>query len=107
MQLFNPERSAYYKAKKRELTRQKEESRVVQEDALFIKYYGMSAYLVLFPDAKDFGIDWHRAVLRELQKLEKKRMGQQLAGQRMAYASTKSKPISRAFRRLIMDMVKR
>ena len=106
MAIFNEERSNYYKAKKRELTRQKEENRVVEEDALFVFHYGMSAYLVLFPEAKEFGMNWHNQLLAELQRLKRKEMGQNLAGQSLAYASTKSKKSARHFKRMIKDLTK-
>jgi len=107
MIIFNEERSNYYKAKKRELQRISDESKVVQEDALFVHYYGMSAFLELFPEAKGFGISWHRELLRELQILEKKRLGNQLTGTSMAYAATQSKKGSRSFRRIIKDLIRR
>lgn len=107
MNIFNEERSNYYKAKKRELSRVNEETKVVAEDALFVHYYGMSAYLELFPEAKDFGIGWHRSLLVELQKLDKKKMGNYLSGTSMAYAATQSRKANRGFRRMIKDLIKR
>lgn len=107
MNIFNQERSNYYKAKKRELTRQSEENKVVAEDALFVHYYGMSAYLELFPEAKGFGIGWHRSLLVELQKLDKKRLGNELTGISMAYGANKSKKGNRTFRRMIKDLIKK
>lgn len=107
MNIFNEERSNYYKAKKRELTRQSDELKVIAEDALFVHYYGMSAYLELFPEAKDFGISWHRSLLVELQKLDKKRLANQLSGTSMAYAATQSKKASRGFKRIIKDLLKK
>lgn len=104
--VFNAERSNYYKAKKRELLRKKGERSVIIEDALFIKYYGMTAYLELFPEGKDFGINWHRQVLKELQRLERIDTAQMLIGIRLAYGSTKSKSMLRSFKRMIKDMYK-
>ena len=106
MGIFNEERSNYYKAKKRELTRLKEENQVVEEDALFVYHYGMSAYLEVFPEAMGFGMSGHRSVLRELQRLKKKELGQTLAGFSMAFAATQSKKSSRHFKRIIKDLTK-
>lgn len=106
MNIFNAERSNYYKAKKREILRVKEENRVVEEDALFVYHYGMSAYLELFPEAKGFGMNWHNQMLVELQRLKKKEMGQYLSGTSMAVAATKNKKSSRLFRRIIQSLTK-
>ena len=105
--VFNEERSSYYKAKKREIQRKNEASLVIQEDAQFIHYYGMSAYLELFPEAKEMGISWHREVLAELKRMERNRLGQQLSGYSMAYAANKSKKARRSFIRIIKDLTKR
>lgn len=105
--IFNEERSNYYKSKKRELVRKDQADRVVQEDALFVHYYGMSAYLTLFPEAIGFGINWHRQLLKELQILDRKRLANQLSGSSMAYAATKSKKGARQFKRMIKDLLRR
>lgn len=107
VEIFNAERSNYYKAKKRELARKREEDRVVEEDALYIHYYGMTAYLELFPEAKDFGISWHKQLLIELQRLERKKLANTLTGMSLAYASTKSKKSQRAFKRVIKDLLRK
>lgn len=106
MNIFNAERSNYYKAKKRELSRKKEENRVIEEDALFIHHYGMSAYIELFPETKDMGMNWHNSVLIELQRIRKKELGQQLSGISLAYAATQSKKAARHFKRVIKDITK-
>ena len=107
MAIFNEERSNYYKAKKRELTRLKTEERVAEEDALFVHYYGMSAYIELFPEVKGFGMSWHTQVLKELQKLERRNLAQQLTGNALAYASTKSKKSARHFKRMVKDLTRK
>lgn len=107
MVIFNEERSNYYKAKKRELARKQEENRVVEEDALFVHYYGMSAYLELFPEAKDFGISWHKQLLIELQRLDRKKLANTLTGTALAYASTHSTKSRRAFNRIIKDLLRK
>lgn len=104
MIIFNESRSAYYKAKKRELERVSRSRAVIQEDALFIHYYGMSAYLELFPEAKQFGVSWHRDILKELQKIREKYLGQELSGVYMAYGAIKSKKVNRNFRKLIKQL---
>lgn len=106
MNIFNAERSNYYKAKKRELTRQKAQSRIVQEDALFIRYYGMSAYIELFPEAKYMGVNWHRMVLDELQRLDRRQLAQELTGMSLAYAASQSKKAGRNFKRVLKDLNK-
>ena len=105
--IFNQDKSNYYKSKKRELARKDQADRVVQEDALFVHYYGMSAYLTLFPEAIGFGINWHRQLLRELQILDKKRLANELSGASMAHAANKSKKGSRMFKRMIKDLLRR
>lgn len=106
MIIFNEERRNYYLAKKRELSRQNEEAKVIQEDALFIYHYGMIAFLELFPEAKELGISWHRAVIKELQRLETKRLGNLLSGIYSATGATKDKRIFRKFKKIIKDLVK-
>lgn len=76
--VFNESRSNYYKAKKRELARRRQERQVVIEDALYIHHYGMSAFLELFPEAKYFGVNWHREVIAELQIIRKRSWGSYL-----------------------------
>lgn len=104
--VFNAERANYYRAKKRELARQAKDNIVVKEDAIFIKYYGMSAFIELFPEVKGFSINWHRAIIRELQSIERRDIGSTLAGHRMAIMSTKDKSSARSFRRLIKDVMR-
>lgn len=107
MKIFNEERSEYYKAKKRDLALANEKSTVAKEDALYIHYYGMDAYLELFPEAKYFGMSWHENVVNELEKLRKKHLGQQLSGFYMASAAVKNKSASRKFRALIKSLTSR
>lgn len=105
--VFNESRSNYYKAKKRELARLRQERQIVTEDALYIHHYGMSAFLELFPEAKYFGVNWHREVIAELQIIKKRELGQLLSGIYMASAATKDKKANRKFRRIIDDLLRR
>lgn len=104
--LLSESRRNYYKAKKAEEARRRQESKVYQEDAVFIKYYGMTAYLKLFPEAKDMGISWHREVVKELQRMEKKALASKLAGMSMAIGANMSKKSARKFKATLRDMLK-
>jgi len=106
MQFLSKDRQNYYKSKKAEITRKNQESKVVKDDAMFIRYYGMSAYLELFPEAKDFGVSWHREVVKELVKLEKRNMASFLSGNNMAISAIFSKKAARKFKRVIKGMIK-
>lgn len=103
---FTPERRNYYSVKRAERRRKEQSDQVIKEDALFIKYYGMSAYLELFPEAKGFSITWHRRVLEELQKMDRRNLASELSGQALAYAATQDKKAGRKFKRVIKDMLK-
>ena len=103
---FTPERRNYYSVKRSERRRQEQADQVIKEDALFIKYYGMSAYLELFPEAKDFSITWHRRVLQELQRIDRHNLASELSGQAMAYSASMDKKSARKFKRIIKDMLK-
>lgn len=105
--IFNEERSNYYKAKKRELAREREIRQVVAEDALFIHHYGMSAFLELFPEAKGFGTSWHKDVISELEVIKKRELAQLLSGIHMANAATKDKKANRNFKKTIRELLKR
>ena len=107
MAIFNEERSAYYKAKKRELVRIRESEQVIKQDALFIFHYGMSAYIELIPAIKGFGVDWHEKVLKELEALRVKHLAEQLSGFYMAVAATKNKKANRKFRKMIKGLMPR
>lgn len=106
-QIFNAERSNYYKAKRRELSRLRQSRQVVVEDALFIKHYGMSAFLELFPEAKGFGVSWHREVIQELEIMKKRELSQLLSGIYMASVATKDKKANRKFRKIVSNLLKR
>ena len=106
MDFLSEERRNYYRAKKSEINNQSDAQKVIQEDALFIKYYGMDAYLKLFPEAAGFGIKWHREVIQELHKLERRQLGNELAGMSLAIASNLSKSSARKFKKVIKDMLK-
>jgi len=104
---FNQERAAYYRAKKRELKRKSDADRVVRDDARYIRHYGMSAFLELFPEAKGFGISWHQQVVEELESMQKRETASLLSGIYMANAATKNKKANRKFRRVIKDLFRR
>jgi hypothetical protein len=105
MDIFNQERRNYYIAKKRELARKKQANQVINEDALFIYHYGMIAYLELFPEAKGFGVEWHREIVKELQIMEKRRLANLLSGIYKASLATKYKKANRTFIRIIKEML--
>lgn len=105
-EFLSPERARYYKLKRSELKQQADARRVVKQDALFIRYYGMSAYIELFPEAKDFGTNWHNEVLEELQRLEKRALANQMTGIFYAFAATKSKVSLRKFKKIVKDLLK-
>ena len=106
MDLLSPERQAYYKAKKREELRTKEAKRIIREDATYIYYYGMSAFLELFPEARGFGINWHKEIISELQRIERVKLADKLSGTASAYGAVQSKKGNRAFSRLIRHLQK-
>lgn len=106
MELLSPERQAYYKAKKREQLRVEESKRIVREDATYIYYYGMSAFLELIPEAKGFGTNWHKEVLSELQRIERLKLADNLSGIASAYSATQSKKGNRSFIRMIKNLQK-
>ena len=102
--VFNTERSDYYKEKKQRLRREEEERLLVADDAVYIKHYGMSAYLTLVPDAVNFSVSWHEAVIKELQRLERQSLANELTGIALATASSQSKKAGRAFKAMIKGM---
>lgn len=106
MDLLTPERQAYYKAKKREELRTKEAKRIIREDATYIYYYGMSAFLELFPEARDFGVNWHKEIISELQRIERVKLADKLSGTASAYGAVQSKKGNSAFSRLIRHLQK-
>ena len=105
-EFFISERTQYYRDKKNRLSREKEESRVVKEDALFVRHYGMTAYLQLFPEASGFGINWHKLLLKELVKMENEHLATVLSGIQLAYASTHDKESAKYFKALLKDLEK-
>lgn len=104
MIIFNEERSAYYKAKKREIARRKEALNVIRQDALFIRYYGMDAYIKLVPDVIYYSEGWHNEIIKELQRIDKVQLANLLSGIYLASAATRSKKSNRKFIRTIKGM---
>ena len=49
--VFDTGRSDYYRRKKTRISREEAERALILDDAVFIKHYGMDAYIKLFPDA--------------------------------------------------------
>lgn len=107
MDFLSEDRRAYYRAKRREVLRKQEADLVIKEDALFIKHYGMSAFLELVPEAKYFGIGWHRQVIEELEHMRQTELARLLSGIYSASAATKDKSANRRFRTTIKDMFRR
>lgn len=102
--VFDTGRSEYYRQKKESIRREEAERALILDDAAFIKHYGMDAYIKLFPDAVNQPISWHRAVVKELQRLEKQELANLLTGTSLAYAATQSKKAQRAFNNIIKGM---
>lgn len=104
---LSDKRKDYYKLKKLEQERKRISQASIIDDARYIRHYGMSAYLELFPEAAGFGMEWHKSIVAELEYIEQKQEGELLAGIASAYSSVKSRKANRAFKHMIKDMVKR
>ena len=102
--VFDTGRSEYYRQKKERLRLDEAERLLILDDAVFIKHYGMDAYIKLFPDAVNQPMSWHNAVVKELQRLEKQELANLLTGVSLAYAATQSKKARRAFNNMIKGM---
>ena len=102
--VFDTGRSEYYREKKTRLKLEEAERLLIAEDAVFIKHYGMDAYIKLFPDAVNQPMSWHLAVVKELQRLEKQELANLLTGMALAYSATQSKKAQRAFNNMIKGM---
>ena len=102
--VFDTGRSEYYREKKTRISREEAERALILDDAVFIKHYGMDAYIKLFPDAVNQPVSWHMAVVKELQRLEKQELANLLTGVSLGYAATQSKEAQRAFNNMIKGM---
>ena len=102
--VFDTGRSDYYRQKKIRISREEAERALILDDAVFIKHYGMDAYIKLFPDAVNQPMAWHNAVVKELQRLEKQELANLLTGISLGYAATQSKKSQRAFNNMIKGM---
>ena len=102
--VFNTGRSEYYRQKKTRIRQEEAERALILDDAVFIKHYGMDAYIKLFPDAINQPMRWHMAVVKELQRLEKQELANLLTGMALAYSATQSKKSKRAFNNMIKGM---
>lgn len=104
--VFNEERSEYYKKKQERLKFEREDRASISDDATFIKYYGMSAFLELFPEAKDMPMEWHKEVVKEIQRIDKKQLASKLSGIAIATAAHKSKKSNRLLKKTLREMTK-
>jgi hypothetical protein len=102
--VFDTGRSEYYRQKKTRIRREEDERALILDDAVFIKHYGMEAYIKLFPDAVNQPMSWHNSVVKELQRLEKQELANLLTGISLGYAATRSKKARRAFNNMIKGM---
>ena len=102
--VFDTGRSDYYRQKKAIIRQEYAERALILDDAVFIKHYGMDAYIKLFPDAVNQPMAWHMAVVKELQRLEKQELANLIAGISLGYAATQSKKARRAFNNMIKGM---
>lgn len=103
---LSEERKLYYKSKKARQSREKRANLAIEDDALFIKHYGMSALLELFPEARRFGFEYHQKIIVELERMENKQMAQWLSGIAMAIAATKYKKSNSRFTQMIKSLRK-
>ena len=102
--VFDTGRSDYYRQKKTRISQEEAERALILDDAVFIKHYGMDAYIKLFPDVVNQPMSWHNAVVKELQRLEKQELANLLTGVSLGYAATQSKKARRAFNNMIKGM---
>lgn len=102
--VFDTGRSEYYRQKKISIRREEDERALILDDAVFIKHYGMDAYIKLYPDTVNQPMAWHNAVVKELQRLEKQELANLLTGVSLGYAATQSKKARRAFNNMIKGM---
>lgn len=102
--VFDTGRSDYYRQKKAIIRREEAERELILDDAVFIKHYGMDAYIKLFPDAVNQPMSWHNAVVKELQRLEKQELANLFTGVSLAYAATQSKEARREFNNMIKGL---
>lgn len=102
--VFNTGRSSYYREKKERLKLEEAERLLIAEDAVFIKHYGMDAYLKLFPEAVNNPVSWHNSVVKELQRLDRQSLANELTGISLAYGASQSKKAGRAFKAMIKGM---
>lgn len=103
--VFDTGRSEYYRQKKTRIRREDAERALILDDAVFIKYYGMDAYIKLFPDAVNQPMAWHNAVVKELQRLDRQSLANELTGISLAYGASQSKKAGRAFKAMIKGLI--
>lgn len=98
---LSDERKNYYKRKQAKIRREHEAKRTIIDDALFIKHYGMSAFIKLFPDSVNFGIDYHNKIVEQLEKMDREKLADYLSGISLAVAATKYRKSGRRFAKMI------
>lgn len=103
--VFDTGRSEYYRQKKTRIRQEEAERALILDDAVFIKHYGMDAYIKLFPDAVNQPMTWHMAVVKELQRLDRQSLANELTGISLAYGASQSKKAGRAFKAMIKGLI--
>lgn len=103
---LSKERRLYYKAKQAADRREREANRIIEEDARFVRFYGMQAFIELSPVVKGFSYGYHEKLVTELEKIHKRDLAQELTGISMAIAATKYKKSNRRFTKMIKDLRK-
>lgn len=103
--VFDTGRSDYYRQKKTRIRQEEAERALILDDAVFIKHYGMDAYIKLFPDAVNQPMSWHMAVVKELQRLDRQSLANELTGISLAYGASQSKKAGRAFKAMIKGLI--
>lgn len=104
IQLLSPERDAYYAKVKARRQAQNAMRDVVRQDAVFIHYYGMDAFLKLYPDAVDNSMEWHNAVVLELRAIEQRQLADTLVGIQSAVSASLYRKAAHRFARTIRNM---
>lgn len=102
--VFDTGRSEYYRQKKTRILQEEAERLLILEDAVFIKHYGMDAYLKLFPEAVHNPVSWHNSVVKELQRLDRQSLANELTGISLAHGASQSKKAGRAFKAMIKSL---
>lgn len=89
--IFNENNRAYYIAKKARLELDNAVKQAAREDARFVLAYGMDAFMQLYPDALHQGMDWHVDLLKEVERLKRLELAENIAGMALATSAGVSK----------------